>query len=623
MKNKTLYFDSSLTKSEHICTGDEIESIVIEGFASTTDIDRQGDIVPTSVWEKGLMNYLKNPVILAHHYHDTPVGRMIEHKIDEKGLWIKARVSSAAKDIFALVKDGLITGFSIGFRINDADYNAPSDVFIIKDLELLEISLVSIPANQNTLFSLSKSFTDDSEYNSFKMNFASKSDTAKELENLDPSVTKKDEWTMEATELKQLLAEAANDAAAKAAEAVIAKQAEKAAEEAAKAAEIEVGKSGAEKLLADIEKRFAAEAEVNKSAIAGLEAVIAEKAAELDAIQKSKMQFSDGRNSGEATYQDKEKAVLLSYITGKSVGETKFGKALVEKTGAHLASATWELEVSLSMEAEVRRRLVVASTLQSIAMQTNVMTLPINPEAVAATWVTNAQFGTTDSSGPAVTHALLELTLNAYKVATKEYLNFEEEEDSLIALLPIIRDRMVRSLARAVDKAFLLGAGAGADPVKGIAVYDASSTVTAAVAAKATVANMTALRRDIGAWGLDPSQIIYIVSTDIYYDLLDDTSFQTMDKVGQSATLLTGQIGSIGNSPVLVSSEFATKAATATGAICFAPANFMVGNQRGMRVDTDNLIETQRKVLVSSLRTGMVQLTTNLGAGVSTFRWTA
>jgi hypothetical protein len=83
----------------------------------------------------------------------------------------------------------------------------------------------------------------------------------------------------------------------------------------------------------------------------------------------------------------------------------------------------------------------------------------------------------------------------------------------------------------------------------------------------------------------------------------------------------------IGNTPVLVSSMFPAKAggaATATtniGALCVAPANFLAGNQRGLRLDTQDLVETQRKVLVSSLRTGVTQLTTNLGQGVSTLRW--
>ena len=125
------------------------------------------------------------------------------------------------------------------------------------------------------------------------------------------------------------------------------------------------------------------------------------------------------------------------------------------------------------------------------------------------------------------------------------------------------------------------------------------------------------MRKSLGAWGLDPAEMIYIVSTEVYYDLLEDASFQTMDKVGTNATLLTGQIGSIGNSPVLVSAEFASKASGAVGAIAFAPGNFLVGNQRGLRIDTQDLVETQRKVMVASLRTGMTQVTTNNGAGVS------
>ena len=51
-----------------------------------------------------MVNYLKNPVILAYHDHDDPVGRMVEHKIDSNGLWIKARISAASGEVFNLVK---------------------------------------------------------------------------------------------------------------------------------------------------------------------------------------------------------------------------------------------------------------------------------------------------------------------------------------------------------------------------------------------------------------------------------------------------------------------------------------------------------------------------------------
>jgi hypothetical protein len=184
---------------------------------------------------------------------------------------------------------------------------------------------------------------------------------------------------------------------------------------------------------------------------------------------------------------------------------------------------------------------------------------------------------------------------------------------------------MIRRVARAVDRAMLRGAGSGSDPVKGLVEYDAVSAVNLDIsdATKATVASMRALRKDLGAWGLDPSELVYIVSTEVYYDLLDDTLFQTMDNVGVQATLLTGQIGTIANTPVLVSAEFDSKAAGAAGAICFAPGNFIGGNQRGLRIDTQDLVETQRKVMVASLRTGMTQVTTNLGAGISALRYVA
>ena len=637
-KNKILYLDSVFAKELPTADG-EIQSINITGYASTNDVDRHGDVIPAAVWEKGLENYLKNPIILAYHDHDDPIGRMVEHKVDDKGLWVKARISAAASEVFNLVKDGVLTAFSVGFRILDAEYNSAAEVFLIKELELHEISVVSVPANQNTLFSLSKSFASDEEFKSFKMQFASEKESAKGLESSQEENRETyKEFNMDPKEIEKMLADAAKRAAEEATKAVEAKRAAEEAEKAAAAkaeaelqakiksaiADIQVGDSGAERLLAEVEKRFAEQSEKTKSVIDGLEATLKEKAAEIEALQKSKMQFRDGQ-SGEVSYADREKAVILSKMSGKSLEDTKFGRTLVEKAGPHVPSATWELEVSLNMENEVRRRLVVAPTLRNIAMQTNVMTLPVNPEAGHAQWVTNAQFGTANSKGNTDNHQLKEITLNAYKLATNEYLNYEEDEDSLIAILPIVRDAMVRRVARGVDRAFLLGAGAGADPVKGLSAYDAASTVTLDISNndKFTVAKAQLLRRDLGAWGLDPSQVIYIVSTENYFDLLEDSVFQTVDKVGTQATLLTGQVGSIANSPVLVSAEFDSKADGAVGAVAFNTANFVVGNQRGLRFDTQDLVETQRKVLVASLRTGMTQITTNLGGAVSALRYVA
>jgi HK97 family phage prohead protease/HK97 family phage major capsid protein len=643
LTDKIIQLDSVFLAKKELPTADSpIESIYIEGYANTTDIDRSGDVIPTTAWEKGMDNYLKNPVILAYHDHDDPVGVMVDHKVDSKGLWIKARISAAASEVFNKVKDGILRTFSVSFIIKDAIYDSVTDIFVIKELELLEISVVSIPCNQNSTFSLAKSFASDEEAKEFKNQFISTETSVKKHET--PKVdTKVKEWNMDPKELEALLATAVakaldtqNAAVEKAAKEKADKEAKEKAEQDAiskkveeqLALRIESGKTGAEKLLADIQKR-ADEMEANsKSIFEGLEASIKEKAAELALIQKSKMSFTDKGNADGVDYAEKELAVLAAKFSKKSLTGTQFGRNLVEKAGAHTNSDTWETEVSLNLENQIRRQLVIAPIFRSIDMKTNVMKLPSNPDAGYATWMANASFGTTASPGAAQTHALGEVTLSAYKVATREYLNFEEEEDSLIALTPIIRDAMVRRVAKAVDLAYVLGAGTGADPVKGVALYDATSAVTASASGVATMANMRALRKDLGVWGLNPSDFIYVVSTEVYYDLMEDTSFQSVLQVGEaSATLLTGQVGFIGSTPVVVSANLSGRVAgsatsnTNVGAVAIAAGNWLAGNQRGLRMDTQDLVETQRTVLVASLRTGLVQLATSSGQGVSVLRW--
>jgi len=664
MKNKVLRFNSAFTVDEKSLptAGDSgTESVYIEGYASTVDMDRTGDVVPASVWEKGIQNYLKNPIILAQHDHDDPIGRMTDYRVDSKGLWVKARISSAAEECYGLIKDKVLTAFSIAFRIIDAEYNSAAEVFLIKELELIEISVVSIPCNQNTIFDLSKAFENVDDYKKFKSQFVPKSNPAKELESFkNTKSTTKKELEMNPEDLQKMLADAATKAAEQATQKMLEAQAAEKAAEAAKQkadadfeerlkaavqAQISVGESGAERLLAEVAKRIEDQAAESKNVLADLQASLKEKADEITRIQASKMHFVEGNSTTGPSYQEKENAFLLSNITHKSIADTKYGKELVEKyagsgQGPHLPTNQWEQEVSFNMESEIRRKLVVAPQFRQIAMQTNVMKIPLNPEAGYATWVQNTEFGDYSSdyksSGDKVVHALKEITLNAYKLATREYLAFEEEEDSLLLILPYVKDAMIRRVARSMDKALLLGQNSGSDPVKGLAKYYTSVTATSqAVATKVTVEKLRALRAALGTLGLDPSEVTYFVNNDVYYNLLDDTVFQTMNQVGVQATLVTGQIGTIGNSPVLVTGELPgiVSSATATSAgvdgytniaaMAVYTPNFVVGNQRGLRLDTQDLVEQQRRVMVSSLRMGFTQLSTNLGQGVAVLRYTS
>lgn len=141
----------------------ENTSLVVAGFANTVTEDRAGDLIPKSAWEtdNALGNYLKNPIVLFQHDHDEPIGKMINYEIRDEGLWVEIEIYNVDDRVYRLVEEGVLRAFSVGFRIKDYKYDEAMELFVITDLELFEISVVSIPCNQDSLFSLQKSMSMD------------------------------------------------------------------------------------------------------------------------------------------------------------------------------------------------------------------------------------------------------------------------------------------------------------------------------------------------------------------------------------------------------------------------------------------------------------------------------
>ena len=135
--------------------------LIIKGYANTTVRDRSGDVIPASVWknENTLKYYLKNPIILGFHNHDKPIGKMVDYQVTELGLEITVEIYNTIEYIYKAVKNGILKTFSIGFWLRDFEYNDTTDSFVLKDIELYEISVVSVPCNQDSVFSLSKSMS--------------------------------------------------------------------------------------------------------------------------------------------------------------------------------------------------------------------------------------------------------------------------------------------------------------------------------------------------------------------------------------------------------------------------------------------------------------------------------
>lgn len=148
----------------------------IKGYANTITKDRAGDVILSEAWttSNALKNFMKNPIMLFGHNHSRPIGKILDLVPTESGLMVEGEVSAADLQIYSLIRDEVLKTFSVGFYIKDAEWDDTTETFIIKDLELLEISVVSVPCNQDSTFSLSKS-VNHNDYMELRKSFAKSS----------------------------------------------------------------------------------------------------------------------------------------------------------------------------------------------------------------------------------------------------------------------------------------------------------------------------------------------------------------------------------------------------------------------------------------------------------------
>jgi len=136
----------------------DTEQRLIEGIASTPELDRQGDSMDSS----GAKFALPIP-LLWQHQKDKPIGQVLSARVTSSGIHIKAKIASGVlpfiDEAWALIKAGLIRGLSIGWRPLASPVLKDGAVHY-KSWEWLELSAVTIPANQSaTILSIKSADT--------------------------------------------------------------------------------------------------------------------------------------------------------------------------------------------------------------------------------------------------------------------------------------------------------------------------------------------------------------------------------------------------------------------------------------------------------------------------------
>lgn len=122
-----------------------------EGYGSVFGVvDSYNDIVVKGAFEDSLKEY-GMPKLLLQHSTWMVGGKWLEAREDEKGLYLKGQLNlevQAAREVYALMKQGAINGLSIGYRTLEETINRETGENIIKKVRLYEVSIVTFPANE-------------------------------------------------------------------------------------------------------------------------------------------------------------------------------------------------------------------------------------------------------------------------------------------------------------------------------------------------------------------------------------------------------------------------------------------------------------------------------------------
>lgn len=133
------------------------------------NIDHARDRTLDGAYMKSIERHMKNgtmpKMFWMHNPYELPVGKWIEMREDEKGLFLRGKISDTAmgRDIYTLMKDGAIDSFSIGYIEVESRWNTEKQCNDLIELDIKEISIVTFACNEESLLQDIKHRVDEGE----------------------------------------------------------------------------------------------------------------------------------------------------------------------------------------------------------------------------------------------------------------------------------------------------------------------------------------------------------------------------------------------------------------------------------------------------------------------------
>ena len=238
-----------------------------------------------------------------------------------------------------------------------------------------------------------------------------------------------------------------------------------------------------------------------------------------------------------------------------------------------------------------------------------------------------------------------KVQLTAKKLALRVGFSTELVEDAIVPVLALYREQAVRAIADSIDFLILNGdtttaatgnvnkdhAAPGAtdrylafDGLRKLPLVTNTANKVDAANAAPTLALLRSARFKLDSrYAVRPADLAWVVDAGTYAKLLAMSEFLTMDKAGPHATALTGQIGLMDGSPVLVSAEMPlTEADGKVGAgpndrgtalVLYRPG-WYVGYRRRIAVNVDYLPYYESYQLTATVRLALAPFDTEAAA---------
>ena len=130
---------------------------VFEGYGSVFgNQDSYTEVVAKGAFKKSLREIAgkrRKVPVLWQHAQGNPIGVYDELREDDTGLFVRGRLLKdevgQAREAYALMKAGAVTGLSIGYWTRKSNYDEVTNIRTLLELDLVEVSLVTFPANDD------------------------------------------------------------------------------------------------------------------------------------------------------------------------------------------------------------------------------------------------------------------------------------------------------------------------------------------------------------------------------------------------------------------------------------------------------------------------------------------